>query len=128
MKGFKDKEGKFRPTENKKGVRKSRDQSTKTEGVRLKRDRTILSEYKNATHLSMEDNKKVHEKIKESGNPIDSKEGLELWIELGKKYNFNPATVSISDFGYIDRDFHTGKMKMHSLIRFAEAKRKFNLE
>lgn len=34
-KGFKDKDGKFRPTENKKGVRKSRDQNAKTQGVKL---------------------------------------------------------------------------------------------
>ena len=38
MKGFTDKSGKFRPTENKNGVRKSRDQTAKTEGVRLKRE------------------------------------------------------------------------------------------
>ena len=38
MKGFKDKSGKFRPTENKNGVRKSRDINIKTEGVRLQRD------------------------------------------------------------------------------------------
>ena len=37
MKGFKDKSGKFRPTENKNGVRKSRDQSTKTQGIKLER-------------------------------------------------------------------------------------------
>lgn len=35
MKGFKDPQGKFRPTENKNGVRKSRDQSKKTEGIKL---------------------------------------------------------------------------------------------
>ena len=35
MKGFKDPQGKFRPTENKNGIRKSRDQSVKTEGVKL---------------------------------------------------------------------------------------------
>src|SRR3972149_7333302 len=35
MKGFTDKSGKFRPTENKKGVRKSRDQSTKNQGIKL---------------------------------------------------------------------------------------------
>ena len=37
MKGFKDGSGKFRPTENKNGVRKSRDNTTKTQGVRMKR-------------------------------------------------------------------------------------------
>ena len=37
MKGFKDKSGKFRPTENKIGVRKSRDQTIKIQGVRLSR-------------------------------------------------------------------------------------------
>lgn len=37
MKGFKDPQGRFRPTENKKGIRKSRDQRIKTEGVRLQR-------------------------------------------------------------------------------------------
>ena len=39
MKGFKDKSGKFRPTENNNGVRKSRDQTLKIQGVRLERDR-----------------------------------------------------------------------------------------
>jgi len=34
-KGFKDDSGKFRPTENKIGVRKSRDQTAKTQGVKL---------------------------------------------------------------------------------------------
>lgn len=41
MKGFKDKAGKFRPTEKKTGVRKSRDQSAKTQGIRLKRNTTM---------------------------------------------------------------------------------------
>ena len=35
MKGFKDPQGKFRPTENRNGVSKSRDQSAKTQGVKL---------------------------------------------------------------------------------------------
>ena len=35
MKGFKDSKGKFRPTGNNKSVRKSRDQSTKTQGVKI---------------------------------------------------------------------------------------------
>ena len=34
-KGFTDKSGKFRPTENKNGVRKSRDQTAKTQGVKI---------------------------------------------------------------------------------------------
>jgi hypothetical protein len=38
MKGFKDDSGKFRPTENRKGVRMSRDQKLKTQGVRLHRE------------------------------------------------------------------------------------------
>jgi len=38
MKGFKDKSGKFRPTENQKGIGRSRDQTAKTQGVRLKRN------------------------------------------------------------------------------------------
>lgn len=37
MKGFKDSNNKFHPITQSKGVRKSRDQSTKTEGIRLKR-------------------------------------------------------------------------------------------
>ena len=37
-KGFKDSKGKFRPTENKNGVRKSRDQTSKTQGVKLNSD------------------------------------------------------------------------------------------
>ena len=37
-KGFKDKSGKFRPTENKKDVRMSRDQTAKTQGIRLERE------------------------------------------------------------------------------------------
>ena len=37
MKGYKDGSGKFRPTENKNGVSKSRDQNAKTKGIRLKR-------------------------------------------------------------------------------------------
>jgi len=37
MKGFKDKSGKFRPTENKKGIHMSRDQTAKMEGIRMKR-------------------------------------------------------------------------------------------
>src|SRR3990172_7013687 len=36
--GFKDKEGKFHPITPYKGVRKSRDQKLKTQGVRLKRN------------------------------------------------------------------------------------------
>ena len=35
MKGFKDSSGKFRPTENKTGIRMRRDQTTKTEGVKF---------------------------------------------------------------------------------------------
>jgi len=35
MKGFKDKSGKFRPTENKKGIRKARDSSQKLQGIKL---------------------------------------------------------------------------------------------
>jgi hypothetical protein len=42
-KGFKDPQGKFRPTENKNGVRKSRDKTTiPTQGVRLKRSERKL--------------------------------------------------------------------------------------
>jgi len=37
LKGFKDSSGKFHPITEHKGVRKSRDQSAKTEGVRMKR-------------------------------------------------------------------------------------------
>ena len=39
MKGFKDPQGKFRPTEKKNGIRKSRDQSAKTQGIRLRKSR-----------------------------------------------------------------------------------------
>ena len=39
MKGFKDPQGKFRPTENKNGVSKSRDQKLKLQGIRLKREK-----------------------------------------------------------------------------------------
>ena len=39
MKGFKDKSGKFRPTENKNGIRKSRDQTAKNNGVQLTQKR-----------------------------------------------------------------------------------------
>ena len=39
MKGFKDNSGKFRPTENKNGVRKPQEQKIKTSGVRLSRNR-----------------------------------------------------------------------------------------
>ena len=39
MKGFKDPQGKFRPTENKNGVRMSRDQSAKTQGVKFSQPR-----------------------------------------------------------------------------------------
>jgi len=37
LKGFKDKEGKFRPTENKKGVKMNRDKIIQPTGIRLKR-------------------------------------------------------------------------------------------
>ena len=36
MKGFKDPQGKFRPTENKSGLRKSRDQKLKEQGIKIK--------------------------------------------------------------------------------------------
>ena len=49
MKGFKDKHGKFRPTENKNGVRKSRDKKENTEGVRLSRNRFHPKGYKPPT-------------------------------------------------------------------------------
>ena len=39
LKGFKDPQGKFRPTENKNGVSKSRDQKLKLQGIRLKREK-----------------------------------------------------------------------------------------
>lgn len=45
MKGFKDSSGKFHPMNDSKGVRKSRDQSTKLEGVRMKRT-PIKKKYK----------------------------------------------------------------------------------
>jgi len=41
MKGFKDSSGKFHPITDYKGVRKSRDQKTKTEGVKIRKDRDV---------------------------------------------------------------------------------------
>jgi len=43
MKGFKDSSGKFHPITDYKGVRKSRDQSAKTEGVKIRKARTDKS-------------------------------------------------------------------------------------
>ena len=43
MKGFKDSSGKFHPISDSKGVRKSRDQSTKTQGVKLVRKARTVS-------------------------------------------------------------------------------------
>ena len=54
MKGFKDKAGKFRPTEKKNGVRKSRDQSKKTEGIRLQRTGRIRDDLGHGTGLYAE--------------------------------------------------------------------------
>jgi len=42
LKGFKDKDGKFHPMNNQKGVRKSRDQSTKTQGIKITRKARAL--------------------------------------------------------------------------------------
>ena len=41
MKGFKDKNKKFHPITETKGVRKSRDQSMKTQGVKIRKKRTV---------------------------------------------------------------------------------------
>ena len=46
MKGFRDNSGKFRPTENKNGVRKPRDQQFKTQGIKLERKRRDDTEYR----------------------------------------------------------------------------------
>lgn len=46
MKGFKDSDGKFHPTENKKGIRMKRDKTIKTTGVRLQRERFETRTYK----------------------------------------------------------------------------------
>ena len=57
MKGFKDKSGKFRPTENKKGVRMSRDQSAKTQGVKIEKIRMAREK-----EMNLDDVMKKHEK------------------------------------------------------------------
>jgi len=44
MKGFKDSSGKFHPITDYKGVRKSRDQSAKIQGVKIERKKRFLSE------------------------------------------------------------------------------------
>jgi hypothetical protein len=44
MKGFKDKSSKFRPTENKIGVRKSRDVSTKNQGIKFTKWKVVLED------------------------------------------------------------------------------------
>ena len=55
MKGFKDKDGRFRPTENKNGVRKARDQSKKTQGITLPKFDIKLPERKE-TYSELIDN------------------------------------------------------------------------
>ena len=54
MKGFKDSTGKFRPTEKKNGVRKSRDKVEKTKGIRLSRKWDGRTEFRdgNVYHIA----------------------------------------------------------------------------
>jgi len=114
MKGFKDSNNKFHPiTDNKKGVRKSRDQKVKTEGVKIRKQRGLLV---NPTSLPDEVRRKftqdeletlvnIRDSFNESGRYIDRiLEGDDLdmnlyyvvhdWIgERGKDYNRNDELV-----------------------------------
>ena len=54
VRGFKDSNNKFHPITQSKGVRKSRDQSTKTEGIRMKRYRKKLVDMSPAEIQSLE--------------------------------------------------------------------------
>ena len=82
MKGFKDKSGKFRPTENKNGVRKSRDQTAKTQGVKIN----------SGTRMKRDSNKEL-EKIFAISSRV-SKENMDR--------EYDDFTSSITDYGYGD--------------------------
>jgi len=53
LKGFKDSNNKFHPITQSKGVRKSRDQSTKTQGVKLVRKARTVSKVKRLPDVSI---------------------------------------------------------------------------
>jgi len=76
-KGFKDSSGKFRPTENKNGVRKSRDQSTKTEGIRMKRNSKS-----NIKFLTVERLRKFNDETVFDDNDGDPHKAYEIWEML----------------------------------------------
>lgn len=80
MKGFKDKNKKFHPINNKKGVRKSRDQNAKTQGVRLKR--SDGSRIKKIKIWKFDDApKELQEKILEKNRDINVGFGDDFWAD-----------------------------------------------
>ena len=97
MKGFKDPQGKFRPTENKNGVSKSRDQSAKTQGVRLARiepseSSLMLPDFATNRHvwgLQFENGKVSRVRL---GNMVDTG-----WYWSGKGDQFNTFMARMAD-------------------------------
>lgn len=93
MKGFKDPSGKFRPTENKNGVRMKQNKSVKTDGIRLKREDHLPEFVKNkiATNLvdleimtrDLREQSRVKHALGEPTGQVDS----ELNLIAGAKNN-----------------------------------------
>ena len=84
MKGYKDDSGKFHPIGNSNGVRKSRDQSLKTQGVRMQREVDVIR-IKDAgwqgTALDIAQLAQMYKKC----NSHFAKDGME-WVNAEKNY------------------------------------------
>ena len=105
MKGFKDDKGKFRPTGNQNGIRKSRDQSAKTEGVRLQRGKSIISE---------EEASKLKKQLKRKGGSISNEDYSKLVMyERSKASDLYKIYISKFPDSHIARDLNTAGLPSH---------------
>ena len=88
MKGHKDKDGIFHPHTQYKGIRKSRDQSLKTQGVRLARTQRLIGGEKEGYAYSYQEGKELKKEIQK---------------EIERIIRIKPAGISDIEISEINR-------------------------
>ena len=85
MKGFKDSSGKFHPMNDSKGVRKSRDQSAKSTGVKLERKKRIddssLDDFTLDRRIEMLGNAKMHVELVEKVDGVTNLSAIDKLLK-----------------------------------------------
>lgn len=133
MKGFKDSSNKFHPiTDSKKGVRKSRDQSAKSQGVKLERkarDHTSycpVCKYEITRGSEQEVREHIKEHIKMQEHREHTKQGIicDCGVRKAREKKFKPV---LDEDGDIDTHDQTNQTKLEELIEEETARREEKL-